>query len=67
LLGFFAAAIFLHETYPRYLWLFVGMAFVLPNVVRGELGARDDDHDVLARDAPNIIPIQFKRAEHDNL
>ncbi|MDH3712836.1 MAG: O-antigen ligase family protein [Gammaproteobacteria bacterium] len=50
LIGYFSAAVFLHMAYPRYLWLLVGMAFVLPNVVRGELAPNDNQRGDFALD-----------------
>lgn len=36
LMGYFAAAMFIHGAYPRYLWLLVGIALALPQLVRRE-------------------------------
>ena len=34
MLGYFTAALFIHGAYPRYLWVLVGLALALPQVVR---------------------------------
>jgi O-antigen ligase len=34
LVGYFAAAMFIHGAYPRYLWLLVGIALALPQVAK---------------------------------
>lgn len=36
LIGYFVAATFLHAAYPRYMWLLLGIAFAIPNIVRHE-------------------------------
>lgn len=40
LVGYFVAATFLHAAYPRYMWLLLGIAFAIPNIVRHERQAR---------------------------
>jgi len=37
LIGYLAAAMFIHDAYPRYLWLLLGIGLALPNVVKQEL------------------------------
>ncbi len=34
LVGYFTAAMFIHGAYPRYLWLLIGIALALPQVVK---------------------------------
>lgn len=36
MIGYLAAAMFIHGAYPRYLWLLAGIAFALPNIVKNE-------------------------------
>ena len=33
LIGFLTASTFLHDAYPRFLWVLVGIAFAMPNIV----------------------------------
>jgi putative inorganic carbon (hco3(-)) transporter len=35
--GYLASAMFIHDSYPRYLWLLVGIAFSLPNILKQEI------------------------------
>ena len=39
-LGYLVAALFLHNAYPRYLWLLVGIAFAIPEVAQYEAAAK---------------------------
>ena len=34
LLGYLAASVFLHEDYPRFFWLLIGMSFAVPVAFR---------------------------------
>ena len=40
LVGYLAAAIFLHNAYPRFFWLLLGIALAFPNVAKNERLAR---------------------------
>lgn len=40
LIGYLVAALFLHNAYPRYLWLLVGIAFAIPEVAQYEAAAK---------------------------
>jgi len=37
LAGYMAAAMFIHTSYPRFLWLIIGIALSLPRVAENEL------------------------------
>jgi len=37
LIGYLAAALFIHTSYPRFLWLLIGIALALPKVAENEL------------------------------
>jgi O-antigen ligase len=41
LLSFLVAALFLHSTYPRYLWIFAGLAFVAGQLAREPVRDRE--------------------------
>jgi putative inorganic carbon (HCO3(-)) transporter len=41
LVGYLVAATFLHAAYPRYMWLLLGIALAIPNVVRHERQGRE--------------------------
>jgi len=36
-IGYLAASVFIHGAYPRYLWLLVGIAFSLSNILKNEI------------------------------
>ena len=36
-IGYLAAALFIHDAYPRYFWLLVGIAFTIPNITQNTL------------------------------
>jgi O-antigen ligase len=40
LMGYLVAATFLHAAYPRYMWLLLGIALAIPNIIRNERRAR---------------------------
>ena len=40
LIGYFICGIFLHAAFPRYMWLLLGLAMVMPQVAQNELGNR---------------------------
>ena len=42
MLGYFAAAMFIHGAFPRYLWMLVGIALALPQVA----SSPDETYDV---------------------
>jgi O-antigen ligase len=35
--GFFVSSLFLHESYPKYFWIFMGIALSLPQAARSEI------------------------------
>jgi len=37
IIGYLASSMFLHAAFPRYFWLYVGIALALPNITRNEL------------------------------
>ncbi len=40
LFGFLVASLFIHSSYSRFLWLLIGIALALPNIVQNELEAQ---------------------------
>ena len=43
LFGFLVASLFIHSSYPRFLWLIVGIVLALPNIVQNELETTNID------------------------
>ena len=51
LIGLMVGFIFLHDAWPRFSWLLVGLAYAIPNILNGELEntvsvTRDGDEDI---------------------
>ena len=42
LIGYLAAAMFIHGAYPRYLWLLIGIALALPQILKTEKQTREN-------------------------
>ena len=42
LIGYLAASMFIHGAYPRYLWLLVGIALALPQILKTEKQTREN-------------------------
>jgi O-antigen ligase len=38
LIGYLMAGMFIHDAYPRFLWMLIAIAFAMPNIAREELG-----------------------------
>jgi putative inorganic carbon (HCO3(-)) transporter len=52
LFGYFVAAIFLHDAFPRYFWMFFGICLVLPHVAQFEYSLQKGNNETPA----NLMP-----------